>query len=107
MRFNTLFFLLSLSFLCLALAQVSYDDCCLKYVKSFKTTIQKHAVKYKHQKTDGGCNIPAVVFTMRKGRLLCTDPREKWVTELMERIDQKGVKNQSQKKAHHRHSNRG
>merc|ERR1711915_407833 len=36
---------------------------------------------------DGGCNIPAVIFPMRKGRVLCTDPREKWVKDLMSRID--------------------
>lgn len=40
---------------------VSYDNCCLKYVRSMGPGVQKHAVKYRHQKTDGGCNIPAVM----------------------------------------------
>ncbi|XP_023281141.1 C-C motif chemokine 20-like [Seriola lalandi dorsalis] len=88
MRLTVLLFL-SLS-LCLALAQVSYDDCCLKYVKKMSHGTQKHAVKYRRQETDGGCNIPAVVFTMRKGRVFCTDPREKWVEELMNKIDIRG-----------------
>ncbi|XP_051235793.1 C-C motif chemokine 3 [Dicentrarchus labrax] len=89
MRFNTLFFLLFVSCLSLALAQVTYDDCCLKYVKRMSRGTQKHAVDYRLQVTDGGCNIPAVIFVMRKGRVFCTDPREKWVEELRERIDKR------------------
>ncbi|XP_042285068.1 C-C motif chemokine 25 [Thunnus maccoyii] len=89
MRFNTLFFLLILSGLCLALAQVSYDDCCLKYVRRLSKGTQKHAVKYREQKTDGGCNIPAIIFTMRRGRMICANPKDTWVIELMERIDNK------------------
>ncbi|KAG7229062.1 hypothetical protein INR49_013181 [Caranx melampygus] len=98
MRFNVLVFFLSLC-LCLALAQVSYDDCCLKYVKKMSLNAQKHAVKYRIQEMDGGCNIPAVIFTMRKGRVFCTDPREKWVQDLMRRIDRKEERNES--KQHH------
>ncbi|XP_028283577.1 C-C motif chemokine 20 [Parambassis ranga] len=97
MRFNTLFFLLILTCLCLALAQVSYDDCCLKYVQCTHNTmhrhIEKHAVKYRHQKADGGCNIPAVIFTMRKGRIICADPKEEWVLKVM-----KGISERNQKK---------
>ncbi|XP_040910262.1 C-C motif chemokine 25 [Toxotes jaculatrix] len=92
MRFNVLYSLLSLSFLCLALAQVSYDDCCLKYVKHLSHSIQKHATRYKVQETDGGCNIPAIIFIMRRGRMFCTDPREKWVIELKDKIDKKQTK---------------
>ncbi|XP_018533420.1 C-C motif chemokine 25 [Lates calcarifer] len=91
MRFNVLFLLLSLSFLCLALAQVSYDDCCLKYVKNLNHRIQRHAVKYRRQETDGGCNIPAIIFTMKRGRLFCTDPKQGWVIDLMRKIDGKHV----------------
>lgn len=105
MRFNTLFFLLILSCVCLALAQVSYDNCCLKYVRSMSPAAQKHAVKYRHQKTDGGCNIPAVIFTMRKGRILCTDPKETWVNELMKKIDERPWKLSDMR--HRRHSRRG
>uniref|UniRef100_A0A8P4KBD5 Chemokine (C-C motif) ligand 25a n=1 Tax=Dicentrarchus labrax TaxID=13489 RepID=A0A8P4KBD5_DICLA len=68
---------------------VTYDDCCLKYVKRMSRGTQKHAVDYRLQVTDGGCNIPAVIFVMRKGRVFCTDPREKWVEELRERIDKR------------------
>ncbi|XP_008332797.1 C-C motif chemokine 20 [Cynoglossus semilaevis] len=89
MRFNALFLLLSLSCLCLALAQVSYDNCCLTYVKKMNHNIQKHAVKYREQVLDGGCNIPAIIFTLRRGRVFCTDPRDNWVQRLMVKIDRK------------------
>ncbi|XP_035526771.1 C-C motif chemokine 4 [Morone saxatilis] len=109
MRFNTLF-LLFVSCLSLALAQVTYDDCCLKYVKRMSNGAQKHAVDYRNQVTDGGCNIPAVIFVMRKGRVFCADPRERWVEELREKIDKKkslkGVKS-SPKKHHPRRPYRG
>ncbi|XP_005936746.1 C-C motif chemokine 5 [Haplochromis burtoni] len=105
MRFNTLFFLLILSCVCLALAQVPYDNCCLKYVRSMKPAAQKHAVKYRHQMTDGGCNIPAVIFTMRKGRIICTDPNETWVKDLMKKIDERPWTLSDMR--HRRHSRRG
>lgn len=99
MRFNTLFFLLILSGLCLALAQVSYDDCCLKYVSSLTKGTQKHALQYREQKADGGCNIPAIIFKMRKGRMICANPKATWVIELMKRIDNK--------KPHNKHHPQG
>ncbi|KAG7466756.1 hypothetical protein JOB18_045982 [Solea senegalensis] len=97
MRFNTLFFLLGLSWLCLALAHVSYEDCCLMYVKRMSHSIQKHAVKYRVQETDGGCNIRAVIFTMRRGRVFCTDPRESWVIELRKKLDKQRIKDERNK----------
>nr|XP_020446886.1 C-C motif chemokine 25-like [Monopterus albus] len=92
MQCNTLFFLPSLSCLCLALAQVSYDDCCLRYVTHLNHKTQKHVVDYRRQETDGSCNIPAVIFIMKKGRMLCTNPKENWVMKLMKNIDQKKAK---------------
>ncbi|XP_026229546.1 C-C motif chemokine 21 [Anabas testudineus] len=107
MRFNLLFFLLSLSCLYLALAQVSYEDCCLTYVKQHKT-VKKLAVMYRVQETDGGCNIPAIVFTMRRGRRVCGDPREEWVKALMKNIDKSNSNsNSNPKHKHYRHPKRG
>ncbi|KAF0046726.1 hypothetical protein F2P81_000359 [Scophthalmus maximus] len=65
MQFNVMILLLGTSCICLALAQVSYDDCCLKYAKKMSGNAQKHAVKYRRQEPDGGCNIPAVVTSDR------------------------------------------
>nr|XP_046265446.1 C-C motif chemokine 4 [Scatophagus argus] len=110
MRFNTLFFLMIISCLSLALAQASFDDCCLKYVKKMSSRTQRHVVDYRRQVTDGGCNIPAIIFTMRRGRVLCTDPREAWVVELMEKIEEKKARNKMKNtswKSHHRQAQRG
>ncbi|KAM6919824.1 C-C motif chemokine 4 [Lycodopsis pacificus] len=101
MRFNTMFFLLLLSCLCLALGQMTYEDCCFKYVKTMKQRTQKHAVEYRVQVVDGGCNIPAVIFTMKRGRELCADPNETWVIQLMKSIDNKRVKNDGKKPKKH------
>lgn len=40
---------------------VTYEDCCLKYIKKVKPRIQKYAVSYRLQVLDGGCNLPAVM----------------------------------------------
>ncbi|XP_053186733.1 C-C motif chemokine 25 [Scomber japonicus] len=93
MRFNALCFLVILCSIYLALAQVSYDDCCLKYVKKLRDKTLKHVMKYRRQETDGGCNINAVILTMRRGRVLCANPKDQWVSELMERIDKKKDRN--------------
>ncbi|TKS79503.1 C-C motif chemokine 25 [Collichthys lucidus] len=107
MRLNTLFFLLTISCLSLALAQVTYDDCCLKYVKQMNHKTQKHAVDYRMQLTDGSCNIPAVIFTMRKKRVFCTDPKEAWVQKLMKKIDAKKFQKASKDQHNPRRPNRG
>ncbi|XP_019962327.1 C-C motif chemokine 21 [Paralichthys olivaceus] len=104
MRFILTIFLLSLSCVCLTLAQGSYDDCCLKYVKNKQLYIQKHAVKYRRQEPDGGCNISAAIFIMRRGRMFCTDGSEQWVKKLMNEIDKRG---KERRKHHRQRANRG
>uniref|UniRef100_A0A3Q3XQL2 C-C motif chemokine n=1 Tax=Mola mola TaxID=94237 RepID=A0A3Q3XQL2_MOLML len=89
MRFNILFFVLIVSCLCLAMAQVNYEDCCLTYMKKMRHRSKKHAVGYRLQITDGSCNIPAVIFTTKRGLVFCTDPRESWVKDLMMHVDKK------------------
>ncbi|XP_073348223.1 C-C motif chemokine 5 [Pagrus major] len=100
MGFNTLFFLLIISCVCLALSQVAYDDCCLKYVTRMSHGAKKHAVDYRLQVPDGGCNMPAIIFKMRRGRKICTNPRDMWVIELKERID--NIKARKQEGKRHR-----
>ncbi|XP_041847363.1 C-C motif chemokine 20 [Melanotaenia boesemani] len=95
MQFNTLFFVVLLSFVCFALTQGSFDDCCLKYVKEIKQHNLKHVKNYKLQMADGGCNLPAVILTMKKGRKLCANPKEKWVQGLLVKLDE------NKKRKHH------
>ncbi|XP_013862897.1 C-C motif chemokine 21c [Austrofundulus limnaeus] len=87
MRLHTLFFLSVLSCLCFALGQGSYDDCCLKYLRNVEKHFYKNAVGYRVQKPDGGCNIPAIIFIMKKGRKYCANPNEEWVQGLMRKVD--------------------
>lgn len=104
---------------------MSYDDCCLKYVRKVSRSIKIHAVDYRRQEADGGCNINAVMygnkltktrdscldclllvatrnvrlfsllfssFIMRKGHVLCTNPKHGWVIELVKKLDKKKVR---------------
>ncbi|CAB1317049.1 unnamed protein product, partial [Coregonus sp. 'balchen'] len=73
----------------LSVASGSYEDCCLEYVRGLKKAARRMVTSYRRQETDGGCNIPAIVFSMKRGRLFCADPREKWVNELMLEVESK------------------
>ncbi|KAK0140616.1 C-C motif chemokine 25 [Merluccius polli] len=87
MRFLVLSFLLILACLYLTMAQGSFDDCCLKYSPEVRQNIKRRVVKYRMQETDGGCNIAATVFTLKKGRQFCGDPHSRWVKDLMRKVD--------------------
>ncbi|XP_062378183.1 C-C motif chemokine 21a [Sardina pilchardus] len=89
MRFYPLLFLVILTCLYLTVAQGSYEDCCLKYVKLHRswTSLRKVVTKYREQKLDGGCNIPAIVFSRSRGKDFCADPKQHWVKRLMNFID--------------------
>ncbi|KAJ3594786.1 hypothetical protein NHX12_004092 [Muraenolepis orangiensis] len=95
MWFQVSSFLVILACLYLTMAQGSYDDCCMRYSKGIKPNVKKMVVKYRIQEADGGCNIPATVFTFMRGRQLCGDPEDIWVKKLMQKVDRK-------KHQHHR-----
>ncbi|KAL1265473.1 hypothetical protein QQF64_003500 [Cirrhinus molitorella] len=71
-----------------SVAQGSYENCCLKYayVKNVMA-LRRHIVNYRVQETDGGCNIPAVVFKLTKSRTVCADPRLSWVQKIVQKLD--------------------
>ncbi|XP_051531397.1 C-C motif chemokine 21-like [Myxocyprinus asiaticus] len=87
MKFQILFFLLLLSFMYPSVAQGSYENCCLKYITGARKSVRKNIVSYRVQETDGGCNIPAIVFKLKRSKTLCADPRQTWVQHLMQKID--------------------
>ncbi|KAI7795453.1 C-C motif chemokine 25b [Triplophysa rosa] len=89
MKFQILFFFLLLTCMYPSLAQGSYENCCLKYVVGIRKSLRKNISGYIVQKADGGCNIPAIVFQLKKSKTLCADPRKGWVKELIMKIDLK------------------
>ncbi|KAL2089804.1 hypothetical protein ACEWY4_014492 [Coilia grayii] len=87
MKFSILFFILLLACMCPVLAQGSYENCCLKYVVGIKKSTKRKVEKYRLQETDGGCNIPAVIFTLRSSRSFCANPQLSWVQRLMGEVN--------------------
>ncbi|XP_059384728.1 C-C motif chemokine 21-like [Carassius carassius] len=91
MKFQILFFLLVLTCMypSVAPSPSNYENCCLKYAK-IKKDIWKNVVSYRKQEADGGCNIPAVVFIMKRmKRIICVDPYLPWVEQMIQKIDKK------------------
>ncbi|XP_036410748.1 C-C motif chemokine 20-like [Megalops cyprinoides] len=89
MRFSALILPLILTCVYLTLAQGSYEDCCLRYVRNVNKRTRQMVISYREQVTDGSCNIPAIVFTLKRGRKFCADPNQKWVKHLMEKIEKR------------------
>lgn len=89
MRFSSLLCLLLLLACTYTLAQGSFGDCCLGHVKGMKKNLKRNIVGYTMQKTDGDCNLPAVVFNMRRGKNICANPDQQWVQHLMAQVQKK------------------
>ncbi|RXN31909.1 C-C motif chemokine 25-like protein [Labeo rohita] len=82
MKFQILIFILLLACMYQSVAQGSYENCCLKYadIKS-KKGFRRHVEGYRIQEADGGCNIRAVVFTLKNKKMVCVEPNLPWVQE--------------------------
>ncbi|XP_058256229.1 C-C motif chemokine 25b [Hemibagrus wyckioides] len=95
MKLYVLCFLLFLTCMYPSLAQGSYENCCLKYNKEPHRYIKSRVVSFRIQETDGGCNLPAVIFTASLKKSLqtfCADPQMPWVIKLLTRGNRKSNK---------------
>ncbi|PWS23233.1 hypothetical protein DKP78_14200, partial [Enterococcus faecium] len=92
MKFSILFLILLLACMYPSLAQGSYENCCLKYVNAIRKSTTRKVEKYRIQETDGGCNIRAVVFTLKNKKSFCANPEKRWVQNLITGIKTRNMK---------------
>ncbi|NWI06628.1 CCL5 protein, partial [Tichodroma muraria] len=59
-----------------------YGPCCLEYIT--RPLPLSHVVKYEHMGSH--CSPPAVIFTTIKDKLVCANPNDKWVQDIMNQL---------------------
>ncbi|XP_046494269.1 C-C motif chemokine 25 [Equus quagga] len=79
-------------------AQGVFEDCCLAYHRHARLAVLRHAQGYLRQEVTGSCNLPAVIFFFhQKQRMVCGDPRARWVQKGMKILD---ARNKAPSKPH-------
>uniref|UniRef100_A0A8C8WCN3 Chemokine interleukin-8-like domain-containing protein n=1 Tax=Panthera leo TaxID=9689 RepID=A0A8C8WCN3_PANLE len=73
-------------------AQGVSEDCCLAYHRLESLDFLKRALGYQRQEVSGSCNLPAVIFFLRKHRMVCGNPRDKRVKYWTEFLDARKAK---------------
>ncbi|KAI2659455.1 C-C motif chemokine 20 [Labeo rohita] len=76
MKFQILIFILLLACMYQSVAQD------IKSKKGFR----RHVEGYRIQEADGGCNIRAVVFTLKNKKMVCVEPNLPWVQEEVQKL---------------------
>ncbi|NXA93131.1 CCL4 protein, partial [Melanocharis versteri] len=66
----------------------SNGPCCDKNKYITRPLPLSLVVKYKH--TDSDCSSPAVIFTTIKDKLVCANPNDKWVQDIMIKLKDNG-----------------
>ncbi|XP_005989931.1 C-C motif chemokine 25 [Latimeria chalumnae] len=92
MKFQLVFLLLILSCFCLSTSQGSYGNCCLGYHRTIKNKIKRRIVSYKTQEVDSSCNITAVQFRLKNTKVVCGNPQDQWVKDMMRKLDAQNQK---------------
>uniref|UniRef100_A0A8C4RQ47 C-C motif chemokine n=1 Tax=Erpetoichthys calabaricus TaxID=27687 RepID=A0A8C4RQ47_ERPCA len=59
------------------------SKCCFSYLE---TRIPLRMVS-NYERTRSDCTKPGIVFTTRKGHLLCADPEQKWVKDSVDHLN--------------------
>ncbi|NXK67978.1 CCL5 protein, partial [Sylvietta virens] len=59
-----------------------YGPCCVEYLT--RPLPSSRVVKYEH--TGSHCSPPAVIFTTIKDKLVCANPNDKWVQDIMNQL---------------------
>ncbi|XP_044196697.1 uncharacterized protein LOC122973332 [Thunnus albacares] len=72
-----------------------YGTCCLGFIRGMKANTKKKIESYMIQEPDGDCNIRAVLIlikkrsTHKKRQILCANPEEQWVKDLVEVLNRR------------------
>ncbi|NXR92101.1 CCL5 protein, partial [Hypocryptadius cinnamomeus] len=61
---------------------LSFGPCCVAYITTPLSL--SRVVKYEH--TGSHCSPPAVIFTTIKDKLVCANPNDKWVRDIMNQL---------------------
>ncbi|NWV62656.1 CCL5 protein, partial [Malurus elegans] len=59
-----------------------YGPCCVEYIT--RPLPLSRVVKYEN--TGSHCSPPAVIFTTIKDKLVCANPNDKWVRDIMNQL---------------------
>ncbi|XP_045845676.1 C-C motif chemokine 25 isoform X2 [Meles meles] len=71
-------------------AQGVSEDCCLDYhrcVPPRLLRLLRLVQGYRRQEVSGSCNLPAVIFSFPKNKVLCANPRDSWVQKMTDFLD--------------------